>query len=99
MSNNKIILAITGLPGSGKTEATQYIMEKMGWPKVHFGQTVFDEVQRRGQLLTEENERAAREALRKEHGMGAMALLNLPKIKELFANSSVLLESFYSWEE
>jgi|SRR6185503_15798123 len=96
---NNIILAITGLPGSGKTEATQYIMEKTGWPKVHFGETVTNEVKRRGQPLTEENERAVREELRREHGMGAMAILNLPKIKELFANSSVLLESFYSWEE
>lgn len=99
MRSEKIVLAITGLPGSGKTEATQYIMEKTGWPKVYFGKTVFDECSRRRMEPTEENQKTVREDLRKIHGMGAMAILNLPEIKQKFESSSVLLESFYSWEE
>ena len=51
------------------------------------------------QELTEENERKAREDLRAQYGMAAMAILNLEKIKQAFAQSSVILESFYSWEE
>ena len=57
---NKTILAIVGLPGAGKTEATQYVMEKTGWPKVYFGQIVMDEIQKRGLSLNEDNEKFIR---------------------------------------
>jgi dephospho-CoA kinase len=97
---DKTILAVVGLPGSGKSETTNYIIEKTGWPKVYFGQITFDELARRGLPVSEVNERAVREELRKEHGMGAYAILNIPKIKEILKNSDgVVLESFYSWEE
>lgn len=96
---SKIVLAIVGLPGSGKTEATKYIMEKTGWPKVYFGKTVFDEIAKRGLEPTEQIQQEVREDLRRIHGMGAMAILNLPEIRELYKTSSVLLESFYSWGE
>lgn len=96
---NKTLLAIVGLPGSGKTEATEYILKKTGWPKVYFGDVTFAEMKKRGLSVSEENERTVREEIRKEYGMGAYALLSLPKIKELFASSSVVLESLYSWEE
>jgi len=95
----KLILAIVGLPGSGKTEATEYIKNKTGWPNVYFGQPTIDEVHKRGQELTEENEKKAREDLREQYGMAAMAILSLAKIKEVFQSSNVLLESMYSWEE
>lgn len=95
----KTILAIVGLPGAGKTEATNYIMKKAAWPKVYFGQAVIDEVERRGLLLNEANEKRVREEMRITHGIGAMAIANLPKIKQLFEKSSVILESLYSWEE
>ena len=96
---NKTILAIVGLPGAGKTEATKYAMEKTGWPKVYFGQIVMDEIQKRGLTLNEDNEKFIREDLRIKYGMAAFAILSLPKIQELFKNSSVILESLYSWEE
>jgi len=99
MINSKIILAVVGLPGAGKSEASEYIKAKTGWAKVHFGETVVDEVKNRGLEVNEVNERTVREDLRKQHGMAAMAILNLSKIKELAATSSVILESFYSWEE
>jgi len=94
-----IILAIVGLPGAGKTEATNYLMKKTGWPKIYFGQAVIDEVEKRGLPLNEQNEKLVREELRAEHGIGALAIANMPKIKELSEKSSVILESLYSWEE
>jgi dephospho-CoA kinase len=97
--DKKIILAIVGMPGSGKTEAGQYFLSKTNWPKVYFGDITLDEVKKRGQEINEANERKAREDIRKDLGMGAYAILSLPKIKEFFTNSSVLLESMYSWEE
>lgn len=93
-----MIIAIVGLPGSGKTEATKHFIEA-GYQRIHFGQIVFDEVKKRGLELNEANERIVREDLRKIHGMAAMAILSLPKIKELHKKGNVALESFYSWEE
>lgn len=95
----KTILAIVGLPGSGKTEATVYVQNKYGWPKVYFGDVTFEEMKKQGLEVNETNERATRERVRREHGMGAYALLSVPKIKELYEKGCVILESLYSWEE
>ena len=96
---DKVVLAIVGLPGAGKTEATQYLMKKMSWPKIYFGQAVLDEVESRKLPLNEHNEKLVREEFRAKFGPSAMAHANMPKIKEAFESSSVLLESLYSWEE
>ncbi|MBI5530343.1 MAG: AAA family ATPase [Candidatus Doudnabacteria bacterium] len=97
--DKKTILAVVGLAGAGKTETTEYLIKKTNWPKVYFGGVVMDEVAKRGLEVNEANERLVREELRATHGMAAMAILSIPKIKELFAASSVILESMYSWEE
>ena len=98
-NTNKIILAVTGLPGSGKSVATEYLIKKTGWPKVYFPEPIFDEIKEKGLEVNQENEKKIREEFRKKLGMGAFATINLPKVKELLKKSSVLLESFYSWEE
>ena len=97
--DKKIILAIVGLTGAGKTEVTKYIMKKTGWPKVYFGDATFDEMKKGGLEINETNERKTREGIRARLGMGAYAILNVPKVRELFKNSSVVVESLYSWEE
>jgi dephospho-CoA kinase len=99
MSESQIVLAVVGLPGAGKSEATQYIFEKTGWPKVYFGDVIFDEMKRRHLPVNEANERATRNDIRAKFGMGACATISMPKIKEYFRISSVVIESFYSWEE
>lgn len=96
---SKIILAVVGLAGAGKTEATKYLMEKTGWPKIYFADFTFDEMKLRGLEINEANERKMREELRATFGMGAYAVKNMPKIKEFFKTSSVIIESLYSWEE
>jgi dephospho-CoA kinase len=96
---SKVILAVVGLAGAGKTEITEYLIKKTGWPKVYFGQAVIDEVGRRGLPLNETNERLVREEFRAKDGMAAMAVVNMPKVKGLYAGSSVIIESLYSWEE
>jgi dephospho-CoA kinase len=95
----KIILAVVGLAGAGKTETTKYLLEKTGWPKVYFGDVTFDEMKRRGIAVNEANERKMREELRTSFGMGSYAIKSMPKIQELFKISSVIIESLYSWEE
>lgn len=93
------LLAIVGLAGAGKTEATEYILKKTGWPKVYFGQAVVDSAREKYGEANEANERKVREKLRAQYGMAALAIANLPKIKELYATSNVIIESMYSWEE
>jgi dephospho-CoA kinase len=96
---NKVILAVVGLVGAGKNETTQYITQKTGWPNIYFGDITFDEMNKQGLEINEVNERKTREDIRAKFGMGAYATLNFSKMKDLVKNSSITLESFYSWEE
>jgi dephospho-CoA kinase len=94
---NKII-AVIGMCGSGKSEAVKFF-ENHGYKKVYFGKVVMDEMKRRGLEVNEANERITRENLRKEFGMGAMAVKSLKKIEEFYKTSNVVIESLYSWDE
>ena len=95
----KHILVIVGLPGAGKSLASNYLSQKTSWPKIHFGDITSQALKAKGLLVSEQNERDFRESIRAKLGMAAFAILNLPKIKEFYEQGSVLLESFYSWEE
>lgn len=94
---NKVI-AVIGMCGSGKTEAVKFFVEH-GYKRVYFGEVVINEVKRQGLDINEHNERQTRENLRKEFGMGAMAVKSLPVIEEFIKESNVVIESLYSWEE
>jgi len=94
---NKII-AVIGMCGSGKSEAVKFF-EQHGYKKVYFGSVVMDEMKRLGLEVNEANERKTRENLRKEFGMGAMAVKSLPKIEEFYKTGNVVIESLYSWDE
>lgn len=99
ISQNKKILVFVGMPGAGKTEAAAYL-DKKGIPFVRFGQFVEDGVKERGLELTTDNERKVREEIRKELGMGAMAIKAKPKLEELFKDHDVIaIDGLYSWEE
>ena len=58
-----------------------------------------DEIKRLGLEVNEANERMTRENLRKEFGMGAMAVKSLDKIEEFYMTGNVVVESLYSWDE
>lgn len=75
------------------------MFEDNGFKKVRFGDVTDEEVKKRGLELNEENERRVREQLRKEHGMAAYAILNLPRIDAFLKSSSVVVDGLYSWEE
>jgi len=94
---NKII-AIVGMPGSGKTEVAD-ILAKRGFGFVRLGQLTLDEIKERGLEPTETNERQIRERIRKEHGMAAYAILNFLKIGALLKKGGVVIDGLYSWEE
>jgi dephospho-CoA kinase len=92
------ITAVIGMCGSGKSEVVKFF-EKHGYKKVYFGGVVLDEMKRLGLEVNETNERMTRENLRKEFGMGAMAVKSLGKIEEYYKTGNVVIESLYSWDE
>jgi len=93
------IIAILGLPGSGKTEATNYLIKKFDWPKVYFGDVTFDELKKRNLEINEKNERMVREDLRKTYGRLHYAEQVIQKIENIKKGANILVESLYDWDE
>lgn len=93
------IIAIVGMPGAGKSEAVAYL-KQLEIPFIRFGQLTDETVAELGLELTPQNERIARESLRKEFGMSAYAVKAKPKIDVLLKeHSTIALDGLYSWEE
>lgn len=92
------IIAIVGMPGSGKTEATLFL-EKKGFARIRFGDVAIDGIKKRNLKVNEKNEKLVRERLRREHGMDAFAKLNMPKINKALKKSGVVIDGLYSYEE
>jgi adenylate kinase len=95
----KTIIAIVGLPGSGKTDAATFLKSK-GLPVISFGKTVIDQINQKNLPHSEKVHKMVREELRAKHGKEAMAVLNMSKIKEALKNNMiVVVEGMRSWEE
>lgn len=94
---NKIV-AIVGMCGSGKSVASDILVEK-GWKKVYFGGVTMEKLKEEGLEVTPANEKMMRERLRAELGMGAYAKILLPRIKEYALESDTVLDGLYSWDE
>lgn len=98
--NKKLILAVVGMAGSGKSEVIKYLQKTRKWPNIYFGSPTFERMKKDGLALNYANERITREKIRQEMGMGAYAILSLPNIEnELKKSDNVLIESLYSWDE
>jgi dephospho-CoA kinase len=95
-----VILAIVGMSGTGKSEATKYLARHCGLTSFYMGGVVLKEVARRGLAGSPQNERKVREQLRRRWGMAAIAKLALPSLREFFkSEDQVLLDGLYSAEE
>ncbi|MFO7872181.1 MAG: AAA family ATPase [Candidatus Undinarchaeales archaeon] len=66
------ILAFAGMPGSGKSLASEYAKEK-GIDIIRLGDITDIELNKRGLKTNEKNEKKVRESLRKEGGMAVYA--------------------------
>jgi dephospho-CoA kinase len=93
-----IFIALVGMCGSGKSVVADALVRK-GYQFFRFGQITLDIIIEKGWEVNEQNERLIRESLRKEHGMGAYALKNLPKIDKLLREGNVVGDGLYSWDE
>jgi dephospho-CoA kinase len=98
--NGQKIIALVGMPGSGKGTCTSHIAETYGVPLIHFGNMVYEEVQRRG-LDNVRDERFVREDMRKKEGPAVLAKRVAAKAQEALANDAkgVVLDGLYSWSE
>lgn len=95
----KNIIALVGLPGAGKSQASNYFREK-NTPVIRFGEITDQALKEKGLPQTEEHEKNFREDLRQKLGMAAFAIKNEPKIREaLQTSSTVVLDGLRSWEE
>ena len=92
------LYAIVGMCGSGKSIASDYLVSK-GFNKVYFGGVTMDKLKEANLEVNPENEKMMREKLRSELGMGAFAIVLLPKIKECINNGNTVLDGVYSYDE
>ena len=84
-----LIVAITGMPGAGKSTATAALV-KEGWKRVVMGDVIRGETERRGLDPSAKNTGEVMKALRKERGPAAVAELCLESIKKTKAERVVV---------
>ncbi|MFH1036930.1 MAG: AAA family ATPase [Patescibacteria group bacterium] len=94
---NKIV-CVVGMAGSGKSIVSDELV-KTGFLYLRFGQITLDKIKEDGLEVNEVNEKKVREDFRKQFGMGAFAILNIPKIEELLKKTNVAVDGLYSWSE
>lgn len=99
MSDPLTLIAIVGMPGSGKSVAADFFRSK-GVPILRFGDQTEIGLKELGLEINEKNERQYRENIRKELGMAAMAIKIEPRILAAASDHSMIaLDGLYSWEE
>jgi adenylate kinase len=96
---DKTILALVGMPGSGKTEAARFFKEK-GLQVISFSSVINDYIDQNKLEHTESVHSKIRTEIREKYGKEAMAVLNKEKIsKALEQNMMIVIEGMRSWEE
>lgn len=97
---NKSVIAIVGLAGSGKSEASRFFAKEKKLPIISFGKIINEYIDSNNLAHDEETHKRVREDLRARHGMAAMAVLSLNKIKDaLKKNQIIVIDHLQSWEE
>ena len=84
-----LIVAITGMPGAGKSTATVALV-KEGWKRVVMGDVIRVETERRGLEPTAKNTGEVMRVLRAERGPAAVAELCLESIQKSGADRVVV---------
>ncbi|MEK7577899.1 MAG: AAA family ATPase [Patescibacteria group bacterium] len=99
MSTPFHLIALVGMPGSGKTVAAEFF-RKRNIPVLRFGDQTDIGLKEHNLERNEKNERWYREKLRVDLGMAAMAIKIEPRILEASKTTqTIVLDGLYSWEE
>ena len=86
MSNNVLIVGLTGMPGAGKSTLAKLLFKK-GMPVVIMGDAVREAAKRANLEMTDANLGNLMIRLRKEKGSGAIAYLVLDRIRSIIVSS------------
>lgn len=96
----KIVLAVVGMCGTGKSVTTNYLTSAGGFKSIYFGGFVMEELKRRNLEINSVNEKKVREGLRVEHGTDVMAKLAYDRIVTLLEDGhDVICDGLYSFSE
>ena len=92
------IIAFTGMPASGKSEAVQIAKDK-GIPVIRMGDLVWEETKRQGKPLDDKNVGAIATGMRKTHGMAIWAKRTVEKIHSLKKAPNLVIDGVRNLEE
>lgn len=92
------IIAFTGMPASGKSEAVQIAKDK-GIPVIRMGDLVWEETKRQGKPLDDKNVGDIANGMRKTHGMDVWAKRTVEKIRSLKKPSHLVIDGVRNLEE
>src|SRR5512136_332208 len=92
------IIAFTGMPASGKSEAVQLAKDK-GIPVIRMGDLVWEETRRQGKPLDDKNVGDVASSMRKKYGMDIWAKRTVEKIISLKKSSHLIIDGVRNMEE
>jgi dephospho-CoA kinase len=92
------IIAFTGMPFSGKSEAVK-IAEEMKIPVIRMGDMVWEETEKRGLELNDKNVGMIADSMRKQHGMDIWAKKTLEKIESIKIDEKIVIDGVRNIEE
>lgn len=94
------IIALVGLSGAGKSEATDYIAEK-GYPKIYFGGILYKAMEEAGIEITPESQQIFREEIREREGKDFVVKRAIAQAHDLINSGQkhIILDGLYTWTE
>ena len=92
------IIAFTGMPFSGKTEAVK-IANNMNIDVIRMGDIVWEEVKKKGLELNDKNVGFIANQMREEFGQNIWAIKTIEKIKSNYKNSTIIIDGIRNFNE
>jgi len=92
------IIAFTGMPCSGKTEAVE-VAKMLDLPVIRMGDMVWEEVKKQGLELNDENVGTIADSMRKKHGKNIWAKRTIDKITSLNITDKIIVDGVRNIEE
>ena len=92
------VIAFTGMPFSGKTEAVK-IAKRMDIPVVRMGDMIWEETRNRGLELSDKNVGVIASQMREKNGKDIWARRTLEKIKSIGEIESIVIDGIRNTEE
>lgn len=97
---NVRIVGFVGMPGAGKTEAVNHVVEK-GYPRIYFGGILYDEMRAENIPITPESQAVFRVEWRKREGKDVIVKRAIERINNLVeaGQNRIVVDGIMSWDE